>query len=187
MGACESSGASGCLGVLWCLRIPKGHGVPWGAMGCRELSGDALVPMVVPGNPARPRVAWGHLEAPVGATERPGVTWCRCHPQAGARGDGGECEHARGHPQRAGSLRRPGAAQVAVRRLVQRCHPRQPHGSGRQSRVSQDGGLGWGPGWGAPGREGSAPSSPGPQAHPHHLGNAAVPERGLRGGAGPRG
>ncbi|GIY39665.1 hypothetical protein CEXT_159591 [Caerostris extrusa] len=46
----------------------------------------------------------------------------------GARGDGGERGHAhrRAHGRRA--VRGAGTAQVAVRRLVRRRHPRQPHG-----------------------------------------------------------
>lgn len=45
---------------------------------------------------------------------------------------------------------------------------------------------GWGAGQGERGR-GAQHLHPHPQAHPHHLGDAAVPERGLRGGTGPRG
>lgn len=56
--------------------------------------------------------------------------------QAGPRGDGRECEHASGHPHGPGALRRPGPGQVAVRRLVQRCHAGESHGERRYTRVS---------------------------------------------------
>lgn len=55
--------------------------------------------------------------------------------QAGQRGDGRQREHAGGHPQREGPLRRAGPAQVAVWCLVQRCDARQPDGGRREGRV----------------------------------------------------
>lgn len=56
--------------------------------------------------------------------------------QTGSRGDGCEREHACGHPHRARALCGAGPAQVAVRCLVQRCHPRQLHGEWRRCWVS---------------------------------------------------
>lgn len=52
-----------------------------------------------------------------------------CSWQAGAWGDGGECEHASRHSQWQGALRRSRTPEMAVRRLVQRCHARKPDGS----------------------------------------------------------
>jgi hypothetical protein len=48
--------------------------------------------------------------------------------QARPRGDRGQRQHEGRHSHRQGPLRRPGPAEVAVRRLVERRHPSELHG-----------------------------------------------------------
>lgn len=56
-------------------------------------------------------------------------------PQAGPGRDGRKREHEGGHTLGPGALRRPGAVQVAVRRVVQRRDARQPDGERRHTWV----------------------------------------------------
>lgn len=59
----------------------------------------------------------------------------RVGPQACPGRDGREREHEGGHTLGPGALRRPGAVQVAIRRVVQRRDARQPDGERRHTRV----------------------------------------------------
>ena len=53
--------------------------------------------------------------------------------RVGGGADGRDTEHARRHPFRARPVRCARAAQVAVRRLVERCDAREPHGKWRRA------------------------------------------------------